>query len=255
MNRMHGTKDFWLAALRADGPAFHAAVSAAAVDTAVPSCPGWTVPDLVRHLGSIYLWVGTHVTRGVTGAPATRRAELSPSAPDWPAAADWWAAEHARLLTLLDSLDPDLPAWNWAPQAKKAAFWHRRMAHETAVHRWDAQLAVGEAEPLEAKSAADGVSEVLDTCLPGGRRRGPTDRQGVVHLAATDLAQEWYVRLRGEGLALLDTGTLFDSDDHHTRAEARGTASDLLLALYGRVTFDVLDVAGDPGLLRGLRTG
>lgn len=255
MNRMHGTKDFWLGALRTEGPAFRAAVSAADADTPVLTCPGWTVPDLVRHLGSVYAWVRSQVSRGVTSPPDRRPADGPADAPGWPDTVAWWAEEHARLVELLDALDPEMPAWNWAPQPKKAAFWHRRVSHETVVHRWDAQFAIGAAEPVEAKLAADGIGEVLDSWLPSGRRQGPTDRQGVAHLIATDIAQEWYVRLRGEGLALLDTGTLLDTDDHHTRVQAAGTASDLLLALYGRVQFDVVDVSGDPTLLSALRTG
>jgi uncharacterized protein (TIGR03083 family) len=244
-----------LAALRAEGPAFHAAVSAAGADTPVPTCPGWTIPDLAQHLGSLYAWVRSHVSRGVTSPPERDYADLLAAAPAWPETATWWAEEHSRLVALLDALDPEMPAWNSAPQPKKAAFWHRRLAHDTAVHRWDAQFAIGAVEPLEAKLAADGITEVIDTRLPSGRRKGPSDRQGVVHLVSTDVAQEWYVRLRGEGIALLDTGTLFDTDDHHPRAQAIGTASDLLLALYGRVQFDVVDVAGDPALLSALRTG
>jgi uncharacterized protein (TIGR03083 family) len=259
MNRMHGTKEFWLGALRAEGPAFHAAVTAAGPDAPVPSCPRWAVLDLVRHLGKTYRWVQSHASRGITDPPHMKpqdiERELEAEFPAWPAAVDWWRGEFERLVDQLDTLDPELPAWNWAPQAKKAAFWHRRMAHETAIHRWDAQNAAGRVDPVETKLAADGIGEVLDTWLPGGRRKGPTDRQGVVHLVATDIAQEWYVRLRGAGLALLDTATFFDTDDHHTRTLARGTASDLLLALYGRVPFDVLDVAGDPTLLEALRTG
>lgn len=255
MTRIHGTKDFWLAALRAEGPAFGAAAAAASADTAVPTCPGWTVSDLVTHLGSAYAWWRSHISRGVTSAPEQRRPEPVADAPGWPDTVAWFAEEHARLVELLDALDPETPAWNWAPQPKKAAFWHRRSAHETGVHRWDAQFAIGVPEPLEAKLAADAVGEVLDTWLPSGRRTGPRDRFGVVHLVATDIAQEWYVRLRGEGIALLDTDTLLDTDDHHTRAEAAGTASDLLLALYGRVQFDVVKVAGDASLLPSLRVG
>jgi len=257
MSRMHGTKDFWIGALRADGPAFQAAVSAAAEDgdTPVPTCPGWTVADLVRHLGAAYGWIRSTVSRGVTSAPERRFTGEAEGAPGWPDTVAWWAGEYTGLLELLDAIDPEMPAWNAAPQPKKAAYWHRRVAHETAVHRWDAQFAIGAAEPLEAKQAADGISEVVDTRLPAGVRKGPTDRHGVVHLAATDVAQEWYVRLRGEGIALLDTGTLLDSDDHHTRAQAVGTASDLLLAIYGRVQFDVVDVTGDASLLPALRTG
>jgi len=77
----------------------------------------------------------------------------------------------------------------------------------------------------------------------------------MVQLVATDAGHEWFVRLRGAGVALLDTDTWLDHDDHGTRVAARGTASDLLLALYGRVGFDVLDLSGDASLLESLRTG
>jgi uncharacterized protein (TIGR03083 family) len=255
MSRLHhGNKDSWLAALRAEGPALRAAAGEAPPDTAVPSCPDWTMQDLVLHLASIYRWVRSHVGRGVTTKPEPRRTSVE-GLPTGPAALAWWDEEYAQLVQLLDTLNPELPAWNWAPQPKKAVFWHRRMAHETAVHRWDAQIAIARAEPIEAKLAADGVTEVLDTWLPAGRRRGPTDRQGVVHLVSTDAEQEWYLRLRGEGIALLDTDTILDTDDHHTRTMAVGSASDLELALFGRVPFEVLDVTGDPTLLECLRTG
>ena len=75
----------------------------------------------------------------------------------------------------------------------------------------------------------------------------------MAHLTATDLGQEWYVRLRGAGIALLDTDTLLDDDAHPARAAAAGTASDLALALWGRVTFEVVETAGDMALLEALR--
>jgi uncharacterized protein (TIGR03083 family) len=253
MTRTQGTKDFWISGLRADGPAFRTAVGAVDLDAQVPSCPEWTVIDLVHHLGSVYAWVCSHASRGVTSPPEPR--DKQAALPDGPEALQWWEGQFDALMRLLDALDPEMPAWNWAPQAKKAAFWHRRMAHETAIHRWDAQMAAGLSEPIEAKLAADGISEVLDSWLPAGRRRGPTNRVGVVHLTATDAGQQWYLRLRETGVALLDTDTLLDTDSHHTRTAATGTASDLELALYGRVLFEVLDVAGDPTLLECLRTG
>jgi uncharacterized protein (TIGR03083 family) len=254
MARTQGGKDFWLSALRADGPAFRTAVAGAALDAPVPTCPDWTVLDLVHHLGSVYEWVRGHAARGVTGPPEPRWPDRT-GRPTGSAALTWWDDEFAQLMELLDGLDPELPAWNWAPQAKKAWFWPRRMAHETVVHRWDAQMAGGMAEPVEAKLAADGVSEVLDSWLPAGRRRGPTDRVGVVQLTAVDAGQEWSMRLRGGGVALLDTGTLLDDDSRGIRAVAAGNASDLVLSLWGRVPFDVLQVAGDPSLLDCLRTG
>jgi uncharacterized protein (TIGR03083 family) len=250
---MHGTKEFWLASLRTDGAAFRAAASSDALDVPVPSCPEWTVEDLVRHLGAVYQWVRSHVSRGVIHRPETR--VVVTDVPHGDEALAWWDNQFHELVSLLDALDPEMPAYNWAPQAKKVAFWHRRMAHETAVHRWDAQFALGRGEPVEAKLAADGVSEVLDSWLPAGRRRGPVNRTGVVQLNAPDVDQHWFVRLRGEGIALLDTDTLLDADDPHARVLAQGTASDLVLALFGRVPFDVLDVSGDASLLESLRTG
>ncbi|MEK8109169.1 hypothetical protein NKG94_39465 [Micromonospora sp. M12] len=77
----------------------------------------------------------------------------------------------------------------------------------------------------------------------GGAALRDRRRSGVVSAAAR------------RGVALLDTATIFDHDDHHARAQVSGTASDLLLALWGRVSFETLDVAGDRNLLNGLRTG
>jgi uncharacterized protein (TIGR03083 family) len=245
-------KEFWLAALRHEGAAFRAAVSQDGLTEPVPTCPGWTVEDLVVHLGNVYRWVHGHVTREIT----TRPERLSTDdIPRGQAVLPWWDARYGELLSTLDRLDGELPAWNWAPQAKKAGFWHRRMAHETSVHRWDAQVASGLTEPVETKLAVDGVSEVLDSWLPGGRRRVThSPVSGLVQLVSNDVAHAWLVRIRGAGVALLDTSTVMH-EPHRIDAQALGSASDLLLALWGRVPFDVLETAGDPRMLEALRTG
>jgi uncharacterized protein (TIGR03083 family) len=254
MNRLHASKDFWLAALRADSPALQDAVAQAGPDAPVPSCPDWSVADLVEHLTVLLRWVRETTPRGVTTRPETGLAATS-ARPAWDDALDGLRRELTGTIETLEALDADFPAWNWAPQAKKAGFWHRRMAHEVSVHRWDAEEAAGRATPIETKLAADGVSEVLDSWLPAGKRKGPTDLHGVVHLVASDAGYEWFVRLRGPGVALLDTGTILDSDDHHPRAGASGTASDLLLTLMGRRRTDGLVISGDPRLISALRTG
>ncbi|GIE97900.1 maleylpyruvate isomerase family mycothiol-dependent enzyme [Paractinoplanes rishiriensis] len=254
MNRLHATKDFWMAALRADSPALQDAVAQAGPTVEVPSCPGWTGTDLVEHLTGLLHWVRETVPRGTTERPATSPVRDG-TPPGWDEALDGLRRELTGTIETLEAVESDFPAWNWAPQAKKAHFWHRRMAHEISVHRWDAEAAAGRPTPIETKLAADGVSEVLDTWLPAGRRKGPTDLHGVVHLVANDAGHEWFVRLRGAGVALLDTGTILDTDDHHARAQATGTASDLLLALMGRQRADRLVVTGDPRLFTALRTG
>jgi uncharacterized protein (TIGR03083 family) len=250
MSRLHATKDFWLAALREDGPALQDAVAETGPEAPVPSCPEWLVADLVEHVTVLLRWVRENVSRGVTEKPADR---VVPPRPDWSDALDGLRREVTGTIETLDALDPEFPAWTWPAQPKKAGFWQRRMAHEVSVHRWDAQTAAGRPTPIESKLATDGVSEILDTWLPAGRRRGPTDLHGVVHLTATDAASEWFIRLRGAGVALLDTGTILDSDDHHPRAEASGTASDLQLVLMGRLQPEVLAIAGDPRLILALQ--
>jgi uncharacterized protein (TIGR03083 family) len=253
MNRLHATKDFWLAALRADSPALQDAVTQAGPDAVVPSHTGWTGADLVEHLTAQLHWVRETVSRGVTTRP--EESAIPPQRPDWPEALDGLRRELTGTIETLEALEADFPAWNWAPQAKTAGFWHRRMAHEISLQRWDAETAAGRPTPIETKLAADGVSEVLDTWLPAGRRTGPADLHGVAQLMADDAGYEWFVRLRGAGVALLDTGTILDSDDHHARAQAGGTASDLLLMLMGRQRPDRLVITGDPRLITALRAG
>ena len=255
MSRIHGSKEFWLAALRADGAAFlHAVGEPGALEANVPSCPGWTVADLVRHLGSVYRRYRVNTSTGEADEPWPPLTIPDDAPADFDERlVGWYGTELAQLDAHLDALDPDAPAWNPAPQRKTASFWHRRAAHETAVHRWDAQLSTSLAEPLESKLAGDTVAEVLDTFLAAGRRRTPSDVSGLVHLIASDLGQQWYVRLRPEGVTLLDTDTLLDDDSHPARAAASGTASDLALFLWGRVNVDVVEIAGDTDLLKALR--
>ena len=72
MNRLHATKDFWLAALRADSPALQDAVAQAGPDAEVSSCPGWSCADLVEHVTTLLHWVRETVPRGTTGPPTTQ---------------------------------------------------------------------------------------------------------------------------------------------------------------------------------------
>jgi hypothetical protein len=238
-------KDFWLAALRHDGVLLGESAVGDALELPVPSHVDRTVGDLLGTLGAEYRWVREHVTRGETSRPD----RPLPEPPHGLALLDWWLDAYRDLLATFDELDPDLPAWNWAPQPKQARFWMRRTAHLTALDRWDVQLATGAPAPLEAKAAADGVTELFDTILPA-RRLARHDPTGTVRLLATDTGAEWLVRLRPEGMALLD------NSGHTTpavRAVAAGTGSDLLLALTGRISFELIGTAGEARLLDQLR--
>ena len=241
------SKEFLLGALRREGGDFRDAVAKSELSALVPPCPEWTVQRLVNHMAGLYEWVCQIIELG--GEKPARR-EAQQRGDDVLA---WFDEALATALSTLDKTDPDAPAWNWSTQPDVAAFWPRRMAHETAVHRWDAQMVSGLASPIDHELAADGVSEVLDTFLPAGRAAVTHDAEGLVRLTATDLGQTWLVRLRESGPTLLDEDTIFDeSPEPQTRVA--GGASDLVLALWGRVPVSVLAVEGDPARFERLRT-
>jgi uncharacterized protein (TIGR03083 family) len=207
----------------------------------VPSCPGWTLADLVGHLGTVYRIQGARA-----GAGSAER--LDPPRPKPPATglADWYDESFASIVDVLEATDPGAPAWNWAPdEPKVAAFWRRRMAQETLVHRWDAEAAVGAPGPLDPELAADGVDEWL-TAFLGADVADPKiavpDHVGTLHVHCTDASGEWVASLSGRDLQVRR---------EHAKADvaARGPAADLLLVLWRRLPASSVDVVGDPAVL------
>jgi uncharacterized protein (TIGR03083 family) len=201
----------------------------------VPGCPGWTVADLVWHTGEVqYFWATVaqgrlQSSRDVPPITRPADADLIP----------WFGSQSERLVEVLESADVSAPIWTWAAQ-KEMAFIPRRMAHESAVHRWDAQSATGTEVPIDPQLAVDGIDEFLDVYLPfaGDFSSGSE----VVHLHSTDAAGEWVIRI-GDGA--------FEASREHAKGDAasRGPASDLLLLLWRRRAPSELDVVGDAGAL------
>jgi uncharacterized protein (TIGR03083 family) len=221
----------YLDALRRSGKRM-AAVAEGALDRAVPSCPEWTVADLVWHVGNIHgFW--RQIASAIIPGP---EAYVEPERPADGELMAWFRAGVDEVAGVLEALDPATSAWTWAPQ-KNVGFIQRRVAQETAVHCWDALAAVGRDEPIERRLAVDGVDEFLDVCLPGR----PTHLEGpaqTIHLHATDGDGEWVVRA-GDGACQVKRT--------HAKGDAavRATASDLLLLLWRRRSPDQLEVHGD----------
>lgn len=203
----------------------------------VPDCPGWNVHDLALHLGSVHRWAAAIVLSGQdqrTPKPLVR-GELYA----------WYAGTGAALLSALRAVDSDEPTPNFARVDERAGFWTRRQLHETTVHLRDLAEALGAAPPpLSPALAADGVDEVLTVFFPRLTARGSTpDVRAGVRLCATDSGDEWIVGPAvnsGEPPMLLPADASFE-------ATIEGTAADLYLALWRRVTPDRLTVDGDAG--------
>jgi len=225
-------------AVRREGHALAAAARAAGVEAPVPSCPDWTVTDLVGHIGRIHRWVTKFLVEGSTD----RGAHWSESAPPPPGELlDWFEAGVDPFADALHEAGPDREVWTWTPD-RTSGFWARRQAVETAVHRYDAQLAANTTAPVKADLAVDGIDELL-ALVPywpwADRVKGNGE---TLHFHCTDTDGEWLVHLEPDG---------FRYAREHAKGDvaARGTASNLLLYLYGRVGAGELEVFGDAALL------
>lgn len=231
----------YVAALRAEGAALVAAARRAGPDAPVPSCPDWTVADLLGHVGAVLTWQADIVGRRITEPDF-----VFPSAPADPAdRPDWVAAAVATLADVLADADPATPMWTLAG-AGTVGFWLRRAAHETSLHRVDAELAAGGAAPVDAALAADALDEYF-TLVVGVRVRDRMTGTGEsVHVHCTDVAGEWIVRLLPDGPEI---------ERVHAKGDvaARGSASDLLLALRNRADLATVDVVGDAPVLEAFR--
>jgi uncharacterized protein (TIGR03083 family) len=147
--------------------AFRAAVaSAPSLNVPVPTCPGWTLFDLVQHLGEgRRSWAAT-IAAG-PDAPAKSASE-GPAAPrEREALLAWMTASTQQLLDALREAGPDRGCWTWwgtsqSPQTCGAVARHQ--LQEIAVHTYDAQLTLGAPQPLPDEVALDGVDELLSTC-------------------------------------------------------------------------------------------
>jgi uncharacterized protein (TIGR03083 family) len=227
------------AAVRREGEAIVAA-GRLGTDVAVPTAGDWTLADLLRHVGTIYARVARILTERLTESPG---ADPQPAADLDPV--NWVRDELDELVEALSSTDPDTPVWNWSTQPDVAAFWARRMTHESTIHRWDAQRAHELTQPIETDLAHDGLDELVDVILPRIAVRDRVELPAATYLfTATDEGTSWPVRLGEDGVQRLEVAK--DPD-----VRVRGTSSGLLLAMYNRIpwTWTSLEVEGDAALL------
>ncbi len=212
----------------------------------VPTCPDWTLRQLITHVGRAQRWA--------TAIVATRSAEPIPfrevpdgRLPDDQAERSGWLRRGAAGLAEAVHGAGTGQAWTHYGMGP-ASYWARRMAHETAVHRADGQLTVGTRPVIDPVIAADGIDEWLGFGTePGGP--GPALPEGkVLHLHATDdgLTGEWLIRGGPDGITV---------QAGHGKGDAavRGPASALLLLLVRRLAPDdpAVEVIGDRAVLDG----
>jgi uncharacterized protein (TIGR03083 family) len=228
--------DQQIARIRTDGEALVRAAEAGPLDARVPGCPDWDVEALLRHIGDVHRWAATvvrerapeRVERDFEG-PAGREALL-----------EWYRAGCRELIETLEAASPEDAFWFWGPAPNALAFWARRQANETAVHRCDAEAARGPITPLATPDAIDALDEWLGLAVR--RAKAPDGNGRILRLVATDAAVTWNLIL-GERVEIT-------SDRGRGHCELRGAAPDLYLWSMNRRGTDGIILSGDDTLLQ-----
>ena len=222
----------------------------------VPSCPGWNVGQLLRHLGGGQRWAEATVrTRAEERLPDDHFRDLSAYTDEDPAVLGPWLIEGAvQLANTLRAAGPDA-AVNTAPIPEGTAkFFARRFTNETLIHRADATLALGAEFTVDEAVAIDAIDEWMWLgVLPMHFEFHPQMREllgagRTVHLHATDTAPdsaaEWLVDLTGDAI-------VWRRSHEKAAVAVRGPLTDLLLVIYKRreARSAGVEILGDADLL------
>ena len=211
----------------------------AGLDAAVAACPGWNVAKLIVHVGVLHRWVASMVAGGLVERLDTRAVER---APDGNERIAWLERGSRELEQVLADAGDDRVVWT-LEGVGRSAFWFRRMAQETMVHRFDVELAAGIQSSVDPLLAADGIDEYWSAQLGRKLPLQPIDGlEGVLALLATDVDAAWTVSLSRDALALLAPGSPAD-------VTVAGPAYELLSFVWNRRPLTTGTIEGDRRLV------
>lgn len=200
------------------------------LDARVPHIPRWTVSDVVAHLGGVHRWAAGVVESGSMETGHRRGRDTGD------ALIDWFDEGADYLVDVLSTTPVDQKCANFSRGSPKVVgFWLRRQAHETTMHRWDAESATDSLSPIDPVLAADGIDELFRVFT---RTRGKQVLAGPVRFAPSDSDLTWTV-------GPVDPAGRVDLVDADPVAVATGTSENLLLVLWKRLPLDAVSVSGD----------
>jgi uncharacterized protein (TIGR03083 family) len=213
----------------------------------VPWSDRWTVGTVARHVAGTH-HVVAQVIGDRPGADFGRFRGLDAPAKGDPGFPAWFAAGTTALVEQCRATPAEEPCWSWHPHGGgSAGFWTRRMAHETLVHRWDAEAGAGVVgPPMDPSVAADGIDEWLDVFVSASRAVHGSPGGPAVGIGCTDTEGQWHLDLAEVGGRTVRSGPIDD-----VAVTLRGPAEALLLLLWGRLdasTAGVL-IEGDGSIL------
>jgi uncharacterized protein (TIGR03083 family) len=230
--------------LTRDGDRLASVASSIDPSAPVPTCPDWQMRDLIRHLGGVHRWA-TGFVQGAGVQPPD--GDLERFVGGWPAddsLVTWFRDGHRALVEALASAPADLDTWTFLDAPTPLAFWARRQAHETAIHRVDAESAADDVTGFPAAFAADGVDELLLRFVsrPGKGLLVESERSMVVR--ASDMPRSWGVTFAPSGFQIRTDPPVGDGD-----LVVIGDVADLYVMLWNRRDRSGLQLEGDTDLL------
>ena len=231
--------EWYIGHLRRAAADFAAVVESGPLDAPVAACPGWDVARLTVHLGVIHRWA-RHCA--IHGEPPADREAFEPGDRDL---AEWFTEGADELVSTLVEIDLEGPTWHPFTVARVGRVWPRRQLHETTIHRWDAQRAIGEPNAIDPEVASDGIDEYFEIVIPRLTvREGIQVPTGSFHVHCTDVDGEWLV---------WNDGGEYRMKRAHEKGDAalRGPAEAILLRLWGRTRdlTEPLSPVGDESVL------
>jgi uncharacterized protein (TIGR03083 family) len=226
-----------------------AAVSVADLDAQVPTCPGWTVRDLVTHTGQVH-----------SQKTETVRGDWTDGSPPWPDRPEgdvrsWFNEGIEEMLAVFRDADLDAPTWTWCNHDHTVEWWVRRMAHETLIHGADAVIAIGGTPEVDESLAEDGIEEILFEMMvdaPAWAELTKGDR--VVSIVTP--GRSWIVRTASwdgkspntHKMYVEEPALVLVSDGIEPDAQITGSAAELNLWLWGRGDLPAGAMTGDAAL-------
>jgi uncharacterized protein (TIGR03083 family) len=202
----------------------------------VLGCPGFTLGEVLRHVGSVH-----RVTRlWVQHGERPEQWQRSPLDGDL---IGFVRTGLGELVAELIGHDPEAYCDTWWPANRTHGFWRRRMAHETTVHRVDVQAAAGEpVHPIDPEVALDGIDELLFLWFSHrlGELKMFAPQQGSIALSAGD--RRW--------LAIFEQGRctarrVDETDARSADATVSGDPTEVYLWSWGRLPDQSVRISGD----------
>ncbi|AAZ57031.1 conserved hypothetical protein [Thermobifida fusca YX] len=241
---MRTRRDDHIRWLRVEGARMAEAAAAAGMDAKVPTCPDWRVRDLLQHTGKVHRFAALVVSEQLPQRP--RGEQYAAQIWNWPDSddelLDWFREGHARLIDVLKNADPATQCWTFHPAPSPVEFWARRQAHETTIHRIDAETANRAPTPVSAGLAADGIDEILRNFFTSRNPVVTAEPPRTLAVRAVDTGDAWLATIGPEGVSTVRGYGTAD-------CTVTGNASDLYALLWNRRDPHGLTVAGDVSVL------